>query len=534
MNTQQHFSRLDAVRQKETRAFDFFCPLIRLLFKNFFTRIIVENKQQPEKSPKKPSASLKLLTYFHVPVFHDFVAKEIVFSLVEGFDQEAEGKNNDWCKVKFCGYYKPVWGQSKTKRNNEQDTNQHKELVKIIKGNCPLSEYYYSDCFIFVEYIATTCQGFTCVASKVDIEGENKEDLRKHLQSKHCMNMRKPRLMKEFNQFPSKCFVQCCFQSLVDSQFSALRTVTSPKCILRETQILRRLSVNCTNSSQRNRELCSFFVDVYILVFFFERLHKQVRLPLANIWKIRYLNGTDTERMNVVELFEKIVYPGGLDPIWQFAEIIKRTNTDPTKPFPSDQRRSSVRYKRWDVICYVFLQIVRIVKWLHEQHVAHLNISLQNFMIVGTVFCGTCEKPELKLVDFGFAQDFAGKTDNTDQKQYQNDFYDQYIGNYLYMAPEVIFDRCIFVFLFYFNVMFYLFVQVQNVKQHKRQYDPYAADLWSVGICLWFMIFKEHPFVERLDCALIEKEDYLWNIMQQQQLLPMVTKECFGLLSNKI
>ncbi|ETO30420.1 hypothetical protein RFI_06699, partial [Reticulomyxa filosa] len=100
----------------------------------------------------------------------------------------------------------------------------------------------------------------------------------------------------------------------------------------------------------------------------------------------------------------------------------------------------------------------------------------------------------------------------------------------------------------------------QTVTKEKvvkiKPYNPFAADIWCLGVCLWLLIFKEYPFLETekwkydplseimvmeqtkagryvteapLDKdELIKNPQYLRNRMAQRTLLPMVTQDAFG------
>eukprot|EP00735_Rhodelphis_limneticus_P003810 TRINITY_DN15331_c0_g1::TRINITY_DN15331_c0_g1_i1::g.22718::m.22718 TRINITY_DN15331_c0_g1::TRINITY_DN15331_c0_g1_i1::g.22718 ORF type:complete len:758 (+),score=47.65,sp/F4JBP3/ATG1B_ARATH/46.86/2e-80,Pkinase/PF00069.20/9.6e-77,Pkinase_Tyr/PF07714.12/1.2e-47,DUF3543/PF12063.3/1.9e-09,Kdo/PF06293.9/7.9e-05,APH/PF01636.18/4.4e+02,APH/PF01636.18/0.2,MIT/PF04212.13/1.3e+03,MIT/PF04212.13/0.49,Kinase-like/PF14531.1/1.8e+03,Kinase-like/PF14531.1/0.28,ABC1/PF03109.11/0.34,DUF605/PF04652.11/11 TRINITY_DN len=87
---------------------------------------------------------------------------------------------------------------------------------------------------------------------------------------------------------------------------------------------------------------------------------------------------------------------------------------------------------------------------LHNQNVIHRDLKPQNLLL-----CGDEDAPTLKLADFGFARYFEP------QKMMET-----LCGSPLYMAPEVL--------------------------SHNK-YDA-KADLWSVGVILYEMLFRRTPY----------------------------------------
>jgi len=202
---------------------------------------------------------------------------------------------------------------------------------------------------------------------------------------------------------------------------------------------------------------------------------------------------------SVFEYVTEVLYPNNLSPIQQFRAGIQQGKIDKQKFYSN-----KFTYERWNVINHIFIQIVLALKWLHEQNVAHLDISLENLMIAG----GSGNSPQVKVIDFGVAQEYS---------KVKNPQYNQWPGKPQYVAPEV----------------------AKASEPEKIYYDPYLADVWTLGVCLWIMIFKQYPFTDAsgtvLDRKILDTDhgDYLYKAMEENYLLPMITEEAFDVF-NKI
>ncbi|ETO29801.1 Snf1-like ser/thr protein kinase, partial [Reticulomyxa filosa] len=152
---------------------------------------------------------------------------------------------------------------------------------------------------------------------------------------------------------------------------------------------------------------------------------------------------------------------------------------------------------------------------------------------------GEVGDPAIKLIDFGVAADFSSV-------EKHNVRYDQYVGKMAYMAPEV----------------------SKLIKYPGDNYDPFAADIWTLGVCLWLLIFKEYPFESQtkarydsksnsfiketdssgkdvketpLSKKLLTKkeksekyEHYLKERLRERGVLPLLTEDAFGLFAYSI
>ena len=109
----------------------------------------------------------------------------------------------------------------------------------------------------------------------------------------------------------------------------------------------------------------------------------------------------------------------------------------------TDQRLPLERVKKYA------RELLKVLAMCHARNVAHLDIKLENILID--------EADNIVLTDFGMSV-----TTRTHKNQH---------GTPMYMAPEV--------FSPYFE---------------NHEYDPYNADLWSVGVSLFILLWGSPPF----------------------------------------
>ncbi|KAJ6637837.1 Serine/threonine-protein kinase ULK3 [Pseudolycoriella hygida] len=111
--------------------------------------------------------------------------------------------------------------------------------------------------------------------------------------------------------------------------------------------------------------------------------------------------------------------------------------------------------------CKFFLaQLAEAVQYMHSQNVSHFDLKPQNLLLTH------CPNLTLKVADFGFAQYLNLGESNSTIK-----------GSPLYMAPEILLDRC---------------------------YDQ-SADLWSIGVILYECLFGSAPYSSKSLDELMDK-----------------------------
>ncbi|CAB1110176.1 unnamed protein product [Ectocarpus sp. CCAP 1310/34] len=101
----------------------------------------------------------------------------------------------------------------------------------------------------------------------------------------------------------------------------------------------------------------------------------------------------------------------------------------------------------------IIRQIVRALRYLHDRHIAHRDLKLENVLIETGDKEGS--PPAIKLIDFGLSAIYRENGVSTD-----------ILGSWNYVAPEVI----------------------------KGQYHPAPADMWSLGVVTHFLMSRMLPF----------------------------------------
>eukprot|EP00887_Chlorella_sp_A99_P005106 scaffold25.g5106.t1 len=109
---------------------------------------------------------------------------------------------------------------------------------------------------------------------------------------------------------------------------------------------------------------------------------------------------------------------------------------------------------------FLFKQLIAGVEYMHNNHICHRDIKLDN-----TLLGGSPDLPTVKLCDFQFAK-YWGTPPFARMKTH--------LGTAVYMAPEIISNR-----------------------RDKRPYDPVEGDVWACGIWLVALLVGAFPFDNR-------------------------------------
>lgn len=140
-----------------------------------------------------------------------------------------------------------------------------------------------------------------------------------------------------------------------------------------------------------------------------------------------------------------------------------------------------------------FAQIVAALKELHTRHgIAHKDLKLSNILICETDGSDGRQNKVMKLSDFGLSRVAYRKSDHKRQLIRGR----KAEGTVFYFAPELL----------------KLYIVQQARKKHKRPetegldmsrlgrivtVDPFSADIYALGICLYKMTNQRHPFNAR-------------------------------------
>ena len=108
---------------------------------------------------------------------------------------------------------------------------------------------------------------------------------------------------------------------------------------------------------------------------------------------------------------------------------------------------------------YIVKQIIEAIKYIMDNNIVHRDLKPHNILI-------NKDTKEIKLCDFGFAREFKDTL-----------LTDTICGSPLYMAPELL----------------------QNQKYNIK------SDIWSLGIIMYEIVMKNHPFKSNNISDLINK-----------------------------
>lgn len=165
-----------------------------------------------------------------------------------------------------------------------------------------------------------------------------------------------------------------------------------------------------------------------------------------------------------------------------------------------------------DEALYFFRQILSVVKFCHNHNVMHRDIKLNNILLDDSI------PPNVKLCDFGFAKAWSHS---------ENGYSSTIIGTPVYMSPEVL-----------------------TAGVNHRSYDGKLADIWSLGVLLFVMLFGDFPFEENPKRLKLRRRNYYATLMEvywQQatycwsdctynphikDLINVVSKECKNVLDR--
>lgn len=115
-----------------------------------------------------------------------------------------------------------------------------------------------------------------------------------------------------------------------------------------------------------------------------------------------------------------------------------------------------------------FGQIAAALHHLHGRGIAHRDLKLGNILLTTNDQC----QEVIKLTDFGLSRQV-----NSEEAGMLR--FSKPAGTLSYMSPQII--SC------------YILYNSGN-KTSIHPYDPFKADVWALGVCLFLLLCKVHPF----------------------------------------
>lgn len=203
----------------------------------------------------------------------------------------------------------------------------------------------------------------------------------------------------------------------------------------------KNLVVNSVISHGSFGEVFQVFSTQYKTVFAL----KKIPLNKFNQDEVECVKAIDDSR--IVSLYDYYIYEGNAYMLMEFC--------------PNDLEKlvqNSCKFNEYELQKLTY-DVVMAIKSCHDRNIAHCDIKPANFMfdIYG----------RLKIGDFGFSV-FCDPS-----KTIKN-----YKGTKLFMSPEVI---------------------------NKQSHDPFIADIWSLGVTLYYIATSSLPFYSRDSVSLFDK-----------------------------
>mmetsp|Transcript_19373 Transcript_19373/g.17182 ORF Transcript_19373/g.17182 Transcript_19373/m.17182 type:complete len:246 (+) Transcript_19373:33-770(+) len=122
------------------------------------------------------------------------------------------------------------------------------------------------------------------------------------------------------------------------------------------------------------------------------------------------------------------------------------------------------------LVKFPFMQICNSVQYIHSKGIAHMDIKLENILLDNFFNC--------KVADLGVSLDVSSTDGISDSKR----------GTVCYMSPEV------------------------SYLLPTETYDAYKSDIYSLGVCLYAMLFGELPIKKEDDESTLFDSDTLGTI----------------------
>ena len=118
-------------------------------------------------------------------------------------------------------------------------------------------------------------------------------------------------------------------------------------------------------------------------------------------------------------------------------------------------------------------QTAKGLAFLHSHKIAHKDLTLNNLL----VFIKPNGKEVIKITDFGLSRIRYDSKEKVVIKERVG------VGTVQFMSPQIL--------------RLYIYDQFDIKLDRLHTYDPFRADCWALGICLYVMIIAEYPFAFR-------------------------------------
>ncbi|KAK3090625.1 hypothetical protein FSP39_013239 [Pinctada imbricata] len=144
---------------------------------------------------------------------------------------------------------------------------------------------------------------------------------------------------------------------------------------------------------------------------------------------------------NIIKMHDILISPNSVSIIMELAELGNLEN------FIKEIKHLS------DCQIYQFYShILRGVKFCHDNGIAHRDLTPSNILLSASM--------DMRIADFGLSMRCRGPSGEVI-------LCNDYLGNSLYLAKEVL---------------------------QETPHDPIPADVWTLGVLLFFMLFSDLPF----------------------------------------
>ena len=214
---------------------------------------------------------------------------------------------------------------------------------------------------------------------------------------------------------------------------------------------------------------------------------------------------------NIIELLDHFIVKDIF-----FSVIIMEfaTGGDLNKRLSNVHKKTNTGFTEEEAKLY-FVQVANALYFVHSNQLIHGDLKLENILITKIN-----DKEVVKVSDFGCAR--VAVEDDEESKVPKVGMTSRAIGTLAYMSPE--------------QLKVYICVNKKRpdlIKHPVYNYNPLRADVWSLGICFYRMLFYEFPFNfsgDRIKPLL----DMIEQMRKGAQTHKNISESCVNILSKMI